>query len=1415
MPNSNGMESIPEEAAPSLSSEQVSLIQSTWKDVEELGAEKVGVLLFKNIFQAAPGAAALFPFGRSPDFDPNGDLAQDPALVAHAVGVVTTVSTAVGLLKDLPKLVPVLQDLGAKHVGYGVKAEHYPIVGAAFLKTLQMGLGKAYTPEVTAAYTAMWAVVAATMQDKPAPLTADQVKVIQSTWRSVEKLGAEKVGVLLFQNIFDAAPEAAGLFPFGRAQGFDPKGDLSRNTALVTHAVGVVNTVATAVGMLDNLPKLGPVLKDLGAKHVKYGVKAEHYPIVGGAFLKTLEMGLGEAYTPEVTAAYTAMWKIVAKTMQDDEEDVSRKQSWASMHSDAESAEEEEEDGGNADGGGGGDENLDQVNVDTFEELHLPDNLVQATQEAWRFFMAAAKSQEAAGEAIYTALFEGAPSLQSLFTTPRAVQAMKFMHGIQSFATYLDDPPKLKVQVETLAFGHLHLDVTVPRVVLFRDAILDLFSMELGERFTTQALMGWKGLMNYIGGAIIFVKRNYADRINTLLESWRIANKEKVSYQVESGIGMGGSGPREAGMGEHQSLEHAGDMANTENNKNINVQQVPTTYPEMFMFNAVVMGFGDRRWFQEVLACFDNIVKNVANSGRLQEECDILVLRIARCGGGGTVNFSEYKSCMLASLRSLLPKNWSTAHEVAWSWLWENVERLLETNMGLPMKWERSLTKLLATFDENAKFELRKDVYNRFFAVAPAGQDYFKQSNTYLHFIAEKILDMTLEILREPAKMVDDVSALGLRHVGYGIPTELFGPFVSACVEVLTPHSEDEVAIKAFRWSLGLVAKMLVRVILEGSTIVMKAINQNSQRQLKKAIDCAPRGERAQWMLLVQVGTQNISPLMWAIASGAIESAKAMIQDLLTIRADRDKYYYHAEDLFVRHPDIILKLCTEAPGLLTPLFDGLIWRSRLAEDSMRRVNYYIKHLLVQQDGTPAKAIQWITESNNPKIVCHPVIVLLSDIVWNGVAYRLFLRGKAWFLFTALVFLTSQSLVDSWQGSVDMDTSNYIVLGCRCFIYGFNMVQLLFEHGKMWCQACRHKDFMRFHCIPLPKYLQDWQECCSLFLLFCLMVMLSMEPIIYCWDPDGTSDAAVLAGTNTTSSALRRLVSAKGGKFPHHCDEADEMMKIYSVISCIAVLLYSVLLIDLTVLSNRVSAFVLVCSQMFAEVWLFLVAVVLVLATFAAAISVLDHEVDDFDGVGKCAYQLAKVTLGMLPAETLRDLEREPVTFLAVFMFVIFTVVFLMNLLIAQLTCSYQSVYEDMVGFARLSRMSIISETMPAVSKARFDKFVASLQLDKKLEFNAGDVGVVGGVQVKEPANLNPQQQDTIKRFGGSTSSTMRWPEEPDDKAEDGDDKFKRLETTLSKAVKRNGKKELKAGSQSGSMRSSHNTSSSSASDGGD
>jgi hypothetical protein len=128
---------------------------------------------------------------------------------------------------------------------------------------------------------------------------------------------------------------------------------------------------------------------------------------------------------------------------------------------------------------------------------------------------------------------------------------------------------------------------------------------------------------------------------------------------------------------------------------------------------------------------------------------------------------------------------------------------------------------------------------------------------------------------------------------------------------------------------------------------------------------------------------------------------------------------------------------------------------------------------------------------------------------------------------------------------------------------------------------------------------------------------------------------------------------------------------------------------------------------------------------------------------------------------------------------VISLVFLINLLIAQLCCSYDAIYADMVGFARLKRSRIIVETMPTVSAKRWMLFKGSLGFDQRIEFNEGDIGVAGGIQVLEAASANPTTSDTIKRVGGTTSALAQWPEEPGD-AED--DKFGKLEAMIKKAM---------------------------------
>lgn len=58
-----------------------------------------------------------------------------------------------------------------------------------------------------------------------------------------------------------------------------------------------------------------PAAEDLARRHVGYGVTKAQYATVGAALLWTLRQGLGEAFTPEVEAAWAAAYVLLSGAM--------------------------------------------------------------------------------------------------------------------------------------------------------------------------------------------------------------------------------------------------------------------------------------------------------------------------------------------------------------------------------------------------------------------------------------------------------------------------------------------------------------------------------------------------------------------------------------------------------------------------------------------------------------------------------------------------------------------------------------------------------------------------------------------------------------------------------------------------------------------------------------------------------------------------------------------------------------------------------------------------------------------------------------------------------------------------------------------------------------------------------------------
>ena len=135
--------------------EQVTLVQESFKKVQPI-APQAADLFYGRLFEIAPQVRALFP----------EDLTEQKRKL------MAMLTTAVVNLHRVGEIVPAVQELGRRHAGYKVTAEHYKPVGEALIWTLDKGLGDAFTPPVKAAWVEAYTTLANVMKSAAAEVSA-------------------------------------------------------------------------------------------------------------------------------------------------------------------------------------------------------------------------------------------------------------------------------------------------------------------------------------------------------------------------------------------------------------------------------------------------------------------------------------------------------------------------------------------------------------------------------------------------------------------------------------------------------------------------------------------------------------------------------------------------------------------------------------------------------------------------------------------------------------------------------------------------------------------------------------------------------------------------------------------------------------------------------------------------------------------------------------------------------------------------------------------------------------------------------------------------------------------------------------------------------------------------------------------
>jgi nitric oxide dioxygenase len=129
-------------------------------------------------------------------------------------------------------------------------------------------------------------------------MNTQQIELVQASFEKVRPI-ADQAAETFYQRLFEIAPHYQHMF----------KNNMKKQGAML------MSTLGLAVGSLNDLEKILPAVQALGRRHAGYGVTAEHYQPVAEAFLWTLEYYLGEAFTPELQAAWVEAYTILAGAM--------------------------------------------------------------------------------------------------------------------------------------------------------------------------------------------------------------------------------------------------------------------------------------------------------------------------------------------------------------------------------------------------------------------------------------------------------------------------------------------------------------------------------------------------------------------------------------------------------------------------------------------------------------------------------------------------------------------------------------------------------------------------------------------------------------------------------------------------------------------------------------------------------------------------------------------------------------------------------------------------------------------------------------------------------------------------------------------------------------------------------------------
>lgn len=130
-------------------------------------------------------------------------------------------------------------------------------------------------------------------------MTEEQIMMVKQSWKSFRNVDAYIIGDLFYSKLFFDNPRLRKMFP----------------KTMDAQYRKLTDTLSSIVCRLSDKALLTKDIQSIALQHKDYGVKPDHYRLVGNALLWTLEKGLGKDWNEKLKEAWHSCYEMIAGMM--------------------------------------------------------------------------------------------------------------------------------------------------------------------------------------------------------------------------------------------------------------------------------------------------------------------------------------------------------------------------------------------------------------------------------------------------------------------------------------------------------------------------------------------------------------------------------------------------------------------------------------------------------------------------------------------------------------------------------------------------------------------------------------------------------------------------------------------------------------------------------------------------------------------------------------------------------------------------------------------------------------------------------------------------------------------------------------------------------------------------------------------